>query len=372
MSVRWALRVVVAAALLSCSSFFQDARADTKRVLFIVQRSSPFSARLQAEIEAMGFEIVPAEAFDQTAPAPAVAAVRVIELPPPRRVELWLAEGASGKLVRSTVVQPSEKDDEASQAVRASEQLRAFFQPLREPNPEPSAKSAPASPSVPRAVPEPSAGTTSASPKPAAPKRAPETPARRPPARSSSELRSIAPASFDAERAPGRRRMEVAASAAMPLGTGGPGLDALLNARWLLTSRLGVGLVLDVPIVKSTLSSGVNSANVSAVLAGAELSVALFDSRALRLTAIGGVALAWIRTEGEATPPYTSESDDAWAALPLVGAELAPRLSERLYASLAARAGVTSPKPDIEFAGEHVATWGQPLVLLSAGIGMHF
>jgi hypothetical protein len=367
MSVRWAFRVVVAAALLSCSSFFHDARADTKRVLFIVQRSTPFSARLQAEIEAMGFEIAPAEAFDQTAPAPAVAAVRVIEVPPPRRVELWLADGATGKLLLSTVVQPSEKDDEASQAVRASEQLRAFFQPLR----EPSAKPAPISPVEPRAVPLASAGTTSASPKPAAPKQALETPAGRPPALSISALRSIAPASYDAERAPGRR-MEVAASAAMPLGTGGPGLDALLNARWLLTSRLGVGLALDVPLVKSTLTSGVNSAKVSAALAGAELSVALFDARALRLTAIGGVALAWIRTEGEATPPYTSESDHAWAALPLVGAELAPRLTERLHASLAARVGLAAPKPDIEFAGEHVATWGQPLVLLSAGIGTDF
>jgi hypothetical protein len=358
MSVRWALRVVLALALLSCSSFFHDARADTRTVLFIVQRPSPFSARLQAEIEAMGFEILPAEAFDETAPAPAVAAVRVIEMPPPRRVELWLAEGASGKLRLSTVVQPSEKDDEASQAVRASEQLRAFFQPLREPH----GKSAAVSPSVPRAVPEAPAGTAPASPKHAAPKRAAETPARRPPA----------PAFLESERVPRERRLEAAASVAVPLGTGGPGLDALLNARWLLTSRLGVGLALDVPLVKSTLSSGVNSAKVSAALVGAELSVALFDSRSLRLMAIGGVALAWIRTKGDATPPYTSESDDAWAALPLLGAELAPRLSERFYASLAARAGVASPKPDIEFASEPVATWGQPLVLLSAGIGMDF
>jgi hypothetical protein len=358
MSVRWALRVVLALALLSCSSLFHDARADTRTVLFVVQRPSPFSARLQAEIEAMGFEIAPAEAFDETAPGSAVAAVRVIEMPPPRRVELWLAEGASGKLRLSTVVQPSEKDDEASQAVRASEQLRAFFQPLRAPN----AKPAPVSPSVPRAVPGAPAGTTSASPRPAAPKRAPETPARRPPAR----------ASLESERVPRERRWEAAASVAAPLGTGGPGLDALLNARWLLTSRLGVGLTLDVPLVKSTLDSGVNSAKVSAALAGAELSVVLFDSRSLRLMAIGGVALVWIRTKGDATPPYTSESDDAWAALPLLGAELAPRLSERLYASLAARAGIAAPKPDIEFAGDRVATWGQPLVLVSAGIGIDF
>ena len=354
MSVRWALRAVVAAVLLSCSSFFRDARADTKTVLFVVQRSSPFSARLQAEIEAMGFAILPAHTFDETAPAPAVALVRVMETPP-RRVELWLADQASGKLLLSTVVQPSEKDDETSQAVRASEQLRAFFQPLREPNPGASA-AVPGSPTA-EAV---------------APKRAPERPARQPPPRSISERRPIPPASQESEGVSSDHRWEAAASAAMPLGTGGPGLDALLNARWLLTSRLGIGVALDVPVVKSTLNRGVNSANVSAALLGAELSVAMLDTRALRLMAIGGVALAWIRTEGEATSPYTSETDDAWAALPLLGAEIAPRLSERLHAALAARAGVALPKPDIHFASERVATWGQPLVLLSAGAGMEF
>jgi hypothetical protein len=265
----------------------------------------------------------------------------------------------------STVVQPSEKDDEASQAVRASEQLRAFFQPLREPD----AKAAPPLPSVPRPRPEAPVPR-----KPAAPNQARETPARRPPAPSSSERHAVVPASAasESDRVPRERRWVAAASVAMPIEPGGPGLDALLHARWLPTSRFGIGLALDVPLVKSTLSSGVNSAKVSAALVAAELSVALFDARALRLTALGGVALAWIRTEGDATTPYTSQSDDAWAALPLLGAEIAPRLSERVHACLGARAGLALPKPDIEFAGERVATWGQPLVLLSAGIAIDF
>jgi len=366
MSLRWALRVVVAAGLLVCSSFCRDARADTRKVLFVVQRSSPFSARLQAEIEAMGFEIVPAQALDETAATPAVAAVRVVEMPPPRRVELWLAEAASGKLSLSTVVQPSEKDDEASQAVRASEQLRAFFQPLREPDP----KSAPATQPLPG--PETPAGGAPAPRKPAPRKRPPETPAPPPPARPSSELRTLPPASFESDRLSGQRRWVAAASVAMPIEPGGPGLDALLYGRWLPTSRLGIGLALDVPLVKSTLSRGDNSAKVSAALLDAELAVTVLDSRALRLIALGGVALAWIRTEGDATLPYTSKSDDAWAALPLLGVEVAPRLSERFHACLGARAGFAFPKPDIEFAGERVATWGQPLVLLSAGVGMEF
>jgi hypothetical protein len=362
MSLRWAQRVALAAGLLVCSSFCQDARADTRKVLFIVQRPTPFSARLHAEIEAMGFEIVPAQAFDETAPAPALAAVRVVEIPPPRRVELWLAEAASGKLSLSTVVQPSEKDDEASQAVRASEQLRAFFQPLR----EPSAAPAPATQSVPRLEPEPTAPVAPAPPTPAPRRRAAGASTRSPPARESSGLH------LEPERASAERRWVAAASAATPIGPGGPGLDALLHARWLLTPRLGFGLALDVPLVKSTVSSGANSADVSAGLLGAELAAAFFDSRALRLTAIGGIALAWIRTEGNATAPYTGHSDDAWAALPLLGAELAPRLAERFHACLAARAGVAFPRPDVEFAGERVAIWGRPLVLLSAGAGVEF
>ena len=227
MSVHWALRAVVAAGVLLCSSFFHDARADTTKVLFIAQRSSPFSARLQAEIEAMGFEIVPARAFDETAPAPAVAAVRVIETPPPRRVELWLAAGESGKLSLSTVVQPSEKDDEASQAVRASEQLRAFFQPLREPE----AKQVPATQPEPRPGPGNPAGGAPAPRKPAPRKRGPEVAARRPPARSSSEPRSLAPVTSASTRVSGEHRWFTAASTAMPLRPNEPSLDTLLQGR---------------------------------------------------------------------------------------------------------------------------------------------
>jgi hypothetical protein len=52
--------------------------------------------------------------------------------------------------------------------------------------------------------------------------------------------------------------------------------------------------------------------------------------------------------------------------------ELAPRIAERVRLCFAARGGFALPKPQIEFAGRSVATWGRPLALLSAGVSLEF
>jgi hypothetical protein len=139
-----------------------------------------------------------------------------------------------------------------------------------------------------------------------------------------------------------------------------------------LTRLIGIGGALAVPIVGSTVRSGGNSANLLAALVDAELSFTLVDSGALRFAAIGGAAVVWVRTKGAATSPYTSRSDDAFVALPLLGVELAPALSERVRVCLGARLGVSLPKVDVAFAGQRVASWGQPLALLSAGLSLDF
>lgn len=337
--MRWSgvTRFAAGLGLLVCSSFFHAAHAETRKVLFIVQEPSAFSARLGAEIETMGFEIVPARAFDEPGLPPTVAAARVLETPPPRRVELWIAQGPDGRLELSTIVQPSPNDDEASQTVRASEQLRAFFQPLREPAPNQEEQPAPP---------------------PTAPPLAPVAP--------------FAPVVVPTDRVPAQapRRFVASASLAVPVESNGPGVDAWLQGRWLATSRVGIGAALGLPIASSTVRSGINSASLSAALAAAEVSFALIDSSAVQWTANADIAAAWLHTNGAATAPYTSQSDEALVALPLLGTEIAPRLSGRVSLCFGARGGLTLPKPQISFAGRNVASWGRPLGLFSAGLSV--
>jgi hypothetical protein len=354
MSARSAIRLLVAASLLLCSSFFHPARAaeahaETRTVLFVVETPTAFSARLRAELEAMGFDITSAPVVDDGV-VPVIAAVRVINVPGPRRVEVWIANRSTGRLELSALVQPSPDDDEASQTVRASEQLRAFFQPLREssaataPLPADTATALP--PAIPPAEPPPSA-----TPPPLA-----FPPSTTPPASPSAPVEP--------------RRFTVAASLALPIDAGGVGVDALIQGRWALTRRLGVGGVFAVPLSGTALRSGANSADVSATFLNAELSITVVESRALRLTGNAGVGVAWLRTRGVATAPYTGKSDDAWVALPLIGIEVAPKLSEWVRLCLGARVGLALPRTDIAFADQSVANWGWPLAVLSAGVSV--
>ena len=337
----WALRLALAASGLACSSFGRAAQAEPNQVLCVAQQRTLFSERVCAEIESMGFRIVPAQTMGEPGLPKVVAAVRIFETPRPRSVELWVADGADGQLELSGVVQPSPSDDEASQAVRASEQLRAFFQPLREPTPVPA-------PPLQKPVTPPSAPPDSVAPRTATPPRA-------------QPVHTPSPPRFVGEL-----------SLAVPLDPSGAGVDASFQGRWLVARRVGIGGVLGLPIQGSRVRSGVNSASLSAVLLGSEVSLALLESPALRVTTHAGLALAWLRTKGRASTPYTSQSDSAIVALPLLGAELAPRLSERIRLCVGARAGVALPKAELAFAGRRVTSWGWPLVLLSAGVSVDF
>ena len=231
----------------------------------------------------------------------------------------------------------SAEDDEATQTVRASEQLRAFFQPLREPAPQ---WLSPPSPPIPVEWPAPSP----------APLRHTELP----------EVLATAPT----------QRFMTGAAIAVPLQPGSPGVDLALRARWMATRVLGLGAMVTVPVIGSTVKSTEGSASVSALLCGAEIAAVLVDLQALRLSASGGLAVAWLRTSGFAVAPYVGHSDSVATSLPFLGLEAAPRLTDRLRVYVAGHAAVSLPRADIVFAGQTVATWGRPLGLLSVGLSV--
>ena len=153
---------------------------------------------------------------------------------------------------------------------------------------------------------------------------------------------------------------------------GNPGLDLLLRGRWMATQSLGIGAIVALPVLGSTVASREGSATVSVTLIGAELSAVTVVARTLRLDVSAGFALSWLRTAGSAAAPHTDREDSSVTGLPFFGVELAPRLTPRVHLCLDGRGGFALPRTNISFAGRTVATWGQPVALLSLGLSLDF
>ncbi len=331
--------VIAAAAFVVIAALSpRRARADGPRVLFVVAEPTPFSARVRAEIEAMGFEIEPGSDVTATGTT-AIAAARVIESPA-RRIELWIVDGATGRLTERAIVMPSPDDDDASQTVRASEQLRAFFQPLRAPAVAPLlAARAPLVNAPVVAVPIVNA------PAPVAPVVNAPAPAPRP-------------------------RFLVGADLGVPFQPGGPALHLGLKTRWMALEHLGLGGFLSVPLIGSTVKATEGSASLTAPLLGLDVTVVASPTPRVRLTASAGLALAWVRTSGFADAPYQGTTSEVVSALPIFGAGFAPRLTDRTNLYLDGRLGFALSRVDISFAGRPVAAWGRPLGMLALGVSV--
>jgi len=342
MSAGWLRRGFSCLVFLSAIGASRWASAEAARVLFVSDEQTPFSARIRAEIEAMGLQIVSADALDADGAFGANAAAHVIESPPPRRVELWLRQETTGRLALDRVLEAEQMEGEpsaadATSAVRVSEQLRAFFQPLRDR--ESAVELMPPRPPPP----------------PLEPISAPPSAAR-------------APVSTTAGPEEGRFFQEVAA--AIPVQPGSLGLDLLLRARLRFGSTYGLGVKLAVPVVSSTVSSGGNSADVSASLIGAELSALVVTTPFATVSAHAAMSLLWLSATGQAQAPYTDRVDRKLAALPSLGSELGFRLTKHWRLCLGGEIGVALPKLEVAFAGQSVATWGRPFALISAGVGV--
>ncbi|HEX2671389.1 MAG TPA: hypothetical protein VHM25_10985 [Polyangiaceae bacterium] len=344
MSIDWKRCVLVFLSALVCTLFPGVGRAESIEVLFVAKEATPFSARVRAEIEAMGFELVSSDQLDAQGRSTAKAAAVVVETPPPRRVELWLKNPNHDRLELSTVLESRESQaspgNEATDSIRASEQLRAFFQPLQPKHVE----------------------TTSVAPPSPAPAVAP------PPALSPNTAGTAQNAAVASQHERARFFEELAL--ALPIEPGSVGVDALVRGGYWLTPRWGVGGKLVIPMLASKLRSGENSADVSLALGGAELSLIVVEAHPLRLLTRAALALAWLRASGEASAPYTSGSDSTLAALPSLAAQLEWRATERVSLSLGAELGLAVPELEVVFASQPVAHWARPFGLLSAGVSL--
>ncbi|HEX3850755.1 MAG TPA: hypothetical protein VHW01_07295, partial [Polyangiaceae bacterium] len=236
---------------------------------------TPFSARVRAELESMGFDLVAVDALDEHGRSQAKAAAYVIESPPPRSVELWLENPASGLLELKTIVESSADDatggDDAPEAVRVSERVRAFFQPLQK-------HETVEATATPLAATQTTATSATSFAAPSQPQREPEA------------IQPHGSPRYFEELAP-----------TIALQGGSPGVDALIGGGFWALPRWGVGGKLVIPLLPSTIKSHGNAATLSATLVGAELRLLIIETQALRLGTHAGLALAWLHAVGQPT-----------------------------------------------------------------------
>ena len=335
--------------LLLCAS----ARAQGFPVLFEATEETAFSNRVRAEISAMGFELVSADALDDAGRSTVKAAAQVIETPPPRRIELWLRNEKTGQLELATVITaPATNDerDDAPETVRASEQLRAFFQPLRANQSEP----------------EPPASVEPETAKPVSEPEAPKPTQPQPDAREHDVASTKAH-----EPTTERTRYVEEVALALPLDRGTLGLDAVARAGAWVSGNLGVGAKVVIPILDAQAKQGANSANLSTTWFGAELWYLAWSAPEASVAAHAGLALAWLRAQGEASAPaYTAQSVHAFAALPSLGFRARRHVIGNWSVSLSGELGTALPKFDVVFAGQRVGTWSEPVGLVSLGASL--
>jgi hypothetical protein len=144
----------------------------------------------------------------------------------------------------------------------------------------------------------------------------------------------------------------------------------LLRARYDFALPFGAGLLVAVPITKTTVRDGDASAELDARLAGAAAHVhVLRDARDWQLRLGAGCGVAWLTALGDAEAPLQGRSKSIVTALPFVSLDGARGLSGDVSVTAGLLAGVTLPRADVELAGEPVGVWGRPLLLAHLGFG---
>jgi hypothetical protein len=180
------------------------------------------------------------------------------------------------------------------------------------------------------------------------------------------------------------KRFSATAAIAVPIQLGRPGLDVALRGRWMATPVVGLGGLVALPLVPSSVEGGDGPLRMRALVFGGEVSVLLLDAPLVGLSVSAGFAGAWLTASGEggASPPAMMVPHPSAASpppltphgvvsgLPFLGIEVAPRLTARLRLHLAGNAGVSTAQVDFLLPGGGRGTWGRPLGLFSGGLSV--
>lgn len=339
MRSRWITALLLALWTLLAAPVFAGER---ETVVLVAPTGDAFESRMRAELESMGFDVV---VQGQLAGEPSgVLAVARVVAGPPRRIEVVVVSTDPSLHVpsRTAIIDASATDEESVVSVRAAEQLRAFFQPLRPPTLPPPVSERPQS-----SAPAPVDGV-------------PMWPASPPPLRVRSDSVGVPRAAHDT--------WTVGLAAGPAFDVGGVGLDLVGSGRLRLGDYFAVGVFGVLPVTSTTVEAREGAADVRTFAFGADLALCFdpADSAVLVMPSLGlgGAVLA---TTGSAASPYDAQSDSTVAAMPFGRLEIAPRIAGPLRLTAQGLLGVAIPTVAVRFAEREVATWGAPWAAAAIG-----
>jgi hypothetical protein len=354
---------LLAAGLARAPSARADAPAEEAPSIFVVIATPEdrFGQRVIAELSSLGFQGIRLDPPDPSASrvgleaaargAGALAAIRAVRSA--RGVEVWIADRVTGKTVlREIAIDAGAPDPESALVIQTVELLRASLLEVSLPGPPPGEVPATAELRKKLAVPALAAPEEEAPP-PAAP--APAAPA--------------APVEEAPRAPPPKLRASLAPGALFSPGGFAPAAALDLGVAWMPSDRVGLMGFASIPLTRPQVSGAAGSAELATTLAGGGVRFVFTDrSSAWDPSLDMGLTAISMQLTASAGAGFRAIDAGAWTAAPFLRLGLAFAVSPmlRLRADVLATGafqGVT-----VNIAQEEVATFGEPIVVTSAGV----
>lgn len=175
-----------------------------------------------------------------------------------------------------------------------------------------------------------------------------------------------------------RTQVDVSAGAGALVGTSSAGLAVTAGAAFfprVLRARswsFGAGAFGVFAAIPESVSTAAGSAEVRALMGGAEAIARVDLTTSFTLDAALGASLNHVRFSGQASAPFTSREESTTVFSPAARLRAQYMFASAFGLYVGARAGVVVPPVSVRFAGESVAEWGGPWVCLGAGAALAF
>ncbi len=365
--MRWPL--VALLGLLAALSPATAAAAPRAVVIVVGRPADPYTLRLRAELESIGFEVeVVRERASVSRGSGALAVLTVDAL---RRVEVRLGSDLRGP--PDAMVAPDGTSSAEVEAVQIAERVRTVLEPVL-PAERATSSSAPTPEPVPvvaqpPAQPPKTTGVSEPSPPPLGvpPSLAFFAPT---PLASFDPLQPspVAPDLAREDPTSAAARVGFAAGAGALFAEQGSAIDLSLGGFYEPMAWLRFDVFVAAPLRPFRVVGTEGSASVHAGFVGAGTSLST-SFHPLFAGFLGlRVAGVWLRTEGEARAGYLGVTDDVFTAAGLFDAGVRVRLGESFALAPRATVGVAAPPVDVVFGGRDVSTWGLPLGSVSLNV----
>lgn len=320
--MRLACALAAALPVIACAASIARAGGAVRIAIAREGMPAPVATRLEAELAALGFEVVDAGGGERSGLADiarrAGAAAVVRAVPSASGMEVWVESRTSPGKRAVVLIEPARGPEDATIALRTVEVLRASLLDV------PARSALPATPPPPDVAPPP------------LPR-------------------------FGVELGP--------AVLASPGGLG-PAPALALGARWM-PGFVGIGMTALIGLYPSHVSAAEGTVALHSVLVGAGLrAAARIGGGRVMPSAELGIGGVWLRATAEAQPGYVAQNGSRVFALPYLRAGLAVALGAHVAVRADLLAGIVAPTPQIVFGDRVGADWGSPLLAPSLGLDL--